>query len=216
MPDSSLSRTPPPHTNHQPTNQTQGTLSRVSLALSAVLAYRLYYLWDEQAQAAAASTLLVPDQQQQQQQPKGGLLPFLFDQHGVETLGVPLGLCIAHFITTAAPSVLAALPEQQQQQPPSQKQQQQQQYPKTFHLAALLALLELLAFARTALTTPGGYTLHIDATFPVGAVYFLFVWACDGNMRRSLHDAKMGLEASRRLSQAVVGGGGGGLRAKAE
>ena len=79
----------------------------------------------------------------------------------------------------------------------------------------MLSALELLAFAHTALHTPGGYKLHLDASFPVGALFFLFVWASDRSMRRTLDDAKLGLEASRRLSRAVAGGGGA-ARAKAE
>lgn len=169
-----------------------------------MLAYRLFNLWGERtAAAAAAATASDPSPHNSSSNSSTQqLLPFLLGQHAVEALGVPLGLCIAHFITAAAPSVLAALPEQQQQQQ-QQPAADHRHYPASFHAAALLSALELVAFVRTALTAPGGYVLHIDATCPVGAVFFLFVWACDAHMRRGLRDAKVGLEASRRLSQAV-------------
>lgn len=176
----------------------------MALALSAVLVYRLFYLWTEGDDTSGASTVVIDNQP-----PNRSLLGFLLGRHAVETLGVPLGLCISRFVTAAAPSVLEALPNQQQQ-----PRQAPYQYPASFYAAAALSALELLAFARTALTTPGGYALHIDASFPVGAAFFLFVWASDRNMRRGLDDAKLGLEASRRLSQAVNVGGGG--RAKAD
>lgn len=203
---------PPFHTlnthppRHIPTTN-QGSLSRVALGLSAVLAYRLLHLWTTQGPHAADP--LLDDNTH-----PPGLLPFLLGRHAVETLGVPLGLCISRFVTAAAPSVLEALPSQQQEQKPQAASHHQ--YPPSFYHAALLSALELLAFAHTALNTPGGYTLHLDASFPVGALFFLFVWASDRSMRRTLDDAKLGLEASRRLSRAVAGGGGAGARAKAE
>lgn len=184
----------------------------MSLALSAVLAYRLFYLWSERTSAASSSDQaasgFLDDQPSRSSSSNSSTdrtaLAFLLGQHAVETLGVPLGLCIAHFVTAAAPSVLAAPSDQQLPQrgrAPAHHHQQHQL--ASFYAAALLSALELLAFARTVQTAPGGYALHIDATFPVGAVLFLVVWACDRLMRRGLDDAKVGLEASRRLSQAV-------------
>ena len=165
-----------------------------------MLAYRLFYLWtegDTESQSSTSTTLL-------DNQDSRSLLGFLLGRHAVEALGVPLGLCISRFVTAAAPSVLEALPNQQQQEAPYQ-------YPASFYVAAALSALELLAFVRTALTTPGGYALHIDASFPVGAAFFLFVWASDRNMRRGLDDAKLtssaaveGGVAHHRLAAAVV------------
>jgi hypothetical protein len=51
------------------------------------------------------------------------------------------------------------------------------------------------------------YVFHIDATLPVGAIFFVFVWVCDIWMGRSLEEAKMGLEAMQRLGQTVARGG---------
>ena len=214
------------HTTSLPPHP-QDSLVRVSLALSAVLAYRLYRLWDEQPPPGSGTTggLLPADGGGGSGSGGFGFAAMFLLQHLVEVTGVALGLLVAHYIRAAAPGVLAprsgeaatALPQQTAGGRSSSAASAwfPPDYPWSFNACLALTLLELLAFARVA--AQPSYEFHIDATLPVGAIYFVFVWRSDVAMRRSLDDAKMGLEASQRLVRTVGSGGGGGLgRAKDE
>lgn len=114
--------------------------------------------------------------------------PVIFLQNNVvECLGMLQGFLIAHYVRKPRDS-----------------------YPWTFYTAFIIAIIEIIAFYRLAIKPE--YTFHVDATLPVGAIYFIFVWGSDAMMNRSLLDAKLGIEASRRLSEHVSGGGEGGRK----
>ncbi|EWM24878.1 hypothetical protein Naga_100265g5 [Nannochloropsis gaditana] len=112
--------------------------------------------------------------------------PSFLQMHGVEFLGVISGLAIAHYIHSPLPLTGGSYV-----------------LPWSFYAAFLCACLEIFAFYRHVVSNPE-YTLHIDATLPVGALFFLFVWGADLMMGRSQREARLGLEASQRLGETVA------------
>ncbi len=178
---------PPPPSPHPPNKLAQQhSLTRISLALSAILAFKLYRLWGEQPPASTTLLHASPT-----------TLASFLQTNIVEFLGIFSGLSIAHYIHTPLPLTGGAYV-----------------LPWSFYVAALLAALELGVFYQYVGSKPD-YVLHIDATLPVGALFFFFVWACDLWMGWSLVGARRGLEAGQRLG-GVVGEGARGARAKTE
>ncbi len=148
----------------------QHSLTRVSLALSAILVFRLYKLWGEELAKKQYSSSV-----------------FTFLQANlVEALGVLSGLLIAHYIRTPLPLTGGTYV-----------------LPWSFYAALLLALLEIGVFYQHVSSNPA-YVLHIDATLPVGALFFIFVWGADLMMGRSQQRARQCLEVSQRLGQTVA------------
>jgi len=153
----------------------QHSLTRVSLALSAILLFRLYKLWgEEHATIPPLSSSSSPS------------LPAFLQANLVEALGVLSGLLIAHYMHTPLPLTGGSYV-----------------LPWSFYAALLLAFVEVGVFYQHVASNPE-YVLHIDATLPVGALFFIFVWGADLMMGRSQQQAKQGLEASQRLGQTVA------------
>lgn len=151
--------------------QWRHSLTRVSLALSAILVFRLYKLRGEELTKTSLSS--------------SSYFTFL-QANLVEALGVLSGLLIAHYISNPLPLTGGTYV-----------------LPWSFYAALLLALLEVGVFYQYVSSNPA-YVLHIDATLPVGALFFIFVWGADLMMGRSQRRARQGLEASQRLGQTVA------------
>ena len=162
--------TPPLPLSHSQTPQ--HSLTRVSLALSAILLFRLYKLWGEEHAKTPSSS-------------SPSFSTFLL-ANLVEALGVLSGLVIAHYMHTPLPLTGGTYV-----------------LPWSFYAALLLAFVEVGVFYQHVASNPE-YVLHIDATLPVGAFFFIFVWGADLMMGRSQQQAKQGLEASQRLGQTVA------------
>lgn len=113
-------------------------------------------------------------------------LPAFLQANLVEALGVLSGLLIAHYMHTPLPLTGGTYV-----------------LPWSFYAALVLAFVEVGVFYQHVASNPE-YVLHIDATLPVGALFFLFVWGADLMMGRSQQQAKQGLEASQRLGQTVA------------
>lgn len=146
-----------------------------------MLAFRLYRAWDDDHQGGIGRIKPTTTPIQQGLSSDESLSSFL--QHNiVECLGTIQGVLISHYVSK-----------------PRNK------YPWSFYLALLISIIEIVAFIDIA--RKPDYVFHVDATLPVGAIYLIFVWGSDTMMNRSLLDAKLGIEASRRLAQSVNNGG---------
>lgn len=159
------------------------------MALSIILGFRLYRIYTDDLPSPTTDAARDPNGLLPPSEEAKSLVSFLVS-NAVEALGVPLGLLIAHYIHAAAPPLA------------HNSQQPRQPYPWSFFAALVLSILEVIIFTRLA--RQPSYVFHIDATLPVGAIYFVFVWICDIIMYRNINDAKLGLEATQRLSETVA------------
>jgi len=78
---------------------------------------------------------------------------------------------------------------------------ERQSLPFTFWTALALSVVELWWWSEMA--RQPDYHFHVDSSLPVGAFYFLFTWASNAMMRKTMIDAIKGVKKGEKLVEAV-------------